>query len=122
MAFFYVSWRELEPNPGDRRFAQWESQKWNTPQAQGKHIVIRLYLDYPNLPTGVPQWVIDSGVAMRPYNIPGIGQGLAPDYDDPRLLVPLLNFIQALGARYNSNPRVAFVQLGTLGFWGEWHT
>lgn len=122
MAFFYVSWRELEPNPGDYRFSQWESQKWNTPQAQGKHIVMRLYLDYPNLPTGVPQWVIDSGVAMRPYDIPEIGQGLAPDYDDPRLLVPLLDFIQAFGVRYNSNPRVAFVQLGTLGFWGEWHT
>jgi len=121
MAFFNVSWRELEPTSGDYRFATWESQKWNAPQAQGKHIVMRLYLDYPDLPTGIPQWIIDRGAAMRPYDT-SIGRGLAPDYDDPRLLNPLLSFIQAFGARYNRNPRVAFVQLGMLGFWGEWHT
>ena len=30
--------------------------------------------------------------------------------------------IQALGRRYNENPRIAFIQLGLLGLWGEWHT
>jgi len=29
--------------------------------------------------------------------------------------------VRALGARYDRHPRVAFLQLGTLGFWGEWH-
>ncbi|MCS6831099.1 MAG: DUF4832 domain-containing protein [Armatimonadota bacterium] len=122
MAYFYVSWRELEPERGRYRFAEWEASRWENTSARGKHIVFRLYLDYPNLPTGVPQWVVDSGVAMRPYNIPDIGRGMAPDYDDPRLLNPLLEFIAALGERYNRNARVAFIALGTLGFWGEWHT
>jgi hypothetical protein len=122
MTYQYVSWRELEPERGVYRFAEWERENWDSPNARGKHVVFRLYLDYPNLPVGVPQWVIDRGVAMRPYDIPEIGKGLAPDYDDPRLLNPLLDFIAALGERYNRNPRVAFVALGTLGFWGEWHT
>ena len=30
--------------------------------------------------------------------------------------------IDALGKRYNNNPQVAFIQLGLLGHWGEWHT
>ncbi len=30
--------------------------------------------------------------------------------------------IEAMGKRYNAHPRVAFIQLGLLGFWGEWHT
>jgi len=122
MTYQYVSWRDLEPERGVYRFAEWERENWDSPNARGKHVVFRLYLDYPNLPVGVPQWVIDRGVAMRPYDIPEIGKGLAPDYDDPRLLNPLLDFIAALGERYNRNPRVAFVALGTLGFWGEWHT
>ena len=25
-------------------------------------------------------------------------------------------------ARYDGDPRIGFVQLGLLGFWGEWHT
>ena len=53
---------------------------------------------------------------------PSVPKGLHPDYTDPRLLEPLLAFIAALGARYNKHPRVGFVALGTLGFWGEWHT
>ncbi|MER3473235.1 MAG: hypothetical protein C4335_04225 [Armatimonadota bacterium] len=122
MAYFSVSWRELEPERGRYRFAKWEQSRWESRNARGKHIVMRLYLDYPNLPTGVPQWVIDSGVAMRAYDIPEIGRGLAPDYDDPRLLNPLLEFITAFGERYGRHPRVVFVALGTLGFWGEWHT
>src|SRR5690606_17235604 len=30
--------------------------------------------------------------------------------------------IAALADRYNADPLIAFVQLGSLGHWGEWHT
>ncbi|CUU35149.1 MAG: DUF4832 domain-containing protein [Armatimonadetes bacterium] len=119
MNFWYVSWRELEPNPNDYRFEQWE-QRWDTNLTRNNHVVFRVYLDYPGQPTGVPQWLIDMGVEMRPYT--EYGGGLSPDYDDPRLVQALVRLIRALGQRYNNHPRVAFVQLGFLGFWGEWHT
>ena len=118
MAYFYRSWRELEPQKGKYAFDAWEAH-WNNPAAKGKHVIFRLYLDYPGLPCGVPQWVVDSGVKLTPYEkLAGdIPKGLHPDYADPRLLEPLLEFIAALGGRYNKHPRVAFVALGTLGFW-----
>jgi hypothetical protein len=119
MAYFYTSWRELEPEPGRFAFDAWE-RTWDNPSARGKHVVLRIYLDYPARPIGVPEWVIKSGVRLTPYTEEGGGQ--SPDYDDPRLLDPLLRFIAAFGARYDRNPRVAFIALGTLGFWGEWHT
>ena len=34
----------------------------------------------------------------------------------------LTNFIAALGARYDGDPRIGFITVGLLGFWGEWHT
>jgi hypothetical protein len=121
MAYFYASWRELEPQPGKFDWASFE-KKWNAPLARGKHVILRLFLEYPNQPTGLPQWVIDAGVKRTPYDTKEVGKGLCPDWDDPKLLEPLLRFIAAFGKRYNANPRVAFIQLGTLGFWGEWHT
>jgi hypothetical protein len=57
---------------------------------------------------------------MTPYT--DFGGGRSPDYDDPRLIAALERFIAALGRRYDGNPRVAFVEMGLLGFWGEWHT
>jgi hypothetical protein len=121
MNFWYVSWRELEPNPQDYRFESWE-QTWNQtrPNTRENHVVLRVYLDYPGKPTGVPQWLIDMGIEMRAYT--EHGGGLSPDYDNPRLVRALVRFIRALGAHFNKHPRVAFVQLGLLGFWGEWHT
>jgi hypothetical protein len=121
MAYFYASWRQLEPQPGQFDWAGFE-KKWDVPLGRGKHVILRLFLEYPNEPTGLPQWVIDSGVKRTPYDTKEVGKGLCPNWDDPKLLEPLLRFIAAFGRRYNSHPRVAFIQLGTLGFWGEWHT
>jgi hypothetical protein len=120
MAYFYASWRQLEPEPGKFDWAGFE-KKWDSPLAKGKHVILRLFLEYPNEPTGLPQWVIDSGVKRTPYDTKEVGKGLCPDWDDPRLLEALLRFVAAFGKRYNSHPRVAFIQLGTLGFWGQTH-
>lgn len=119
MVFQYVSWRELEPEQGQFRFAEWE-KKWEVAAAQGKHILFRIYIDYPSLPSGLPDWVRKAGVIETPYT--DHGGGLSPDYDDPRMIAAMEQFIAALGDRYNKNPRIAFVQVGMLGFWGEWHT
>ena len=47
---------------------------------------------------------------------------MSPDYDHPQMVVAMERFVSAFGKRYNNNPSVAFIQLGLLGFWGEWHT
>ena len=119
MVFQYVSWKELEPEKGIYRFDEWE-QKWNSAAAKGKHVIFRVYIDYPTKPLGLPDWLIKAGVKVTPYSDYGGGQ--SPDYDDPRMIEGMEKLISALGKRYNSHPRVAFIQLGLLGFWGEWHT
>jgi hypothetical protein len=120
MVFQYVPWSRLEPREGEYRFKEWEDESWNVARAKGKHIIFRVYIDYPKLPSGMPDWLVRKGVKLRPYR--DHGGGLAPDYDDTRMITAMESFIAALGRRYNQNPRVAFVQLGMLGFWGEWHT
>ena len=50
------------------------------------------------------------------------GVSVSPDYSDPRLVTALEAFITALGRRYDGDPRIGFITLGLIGFWGEWHT
>ncbi len=119
MVYFYVPWSQLEPSPGEYRFDHWE-QTWNVPAAERKHIVFRVYVDYPGKPSGLPAWLQQAGVKQKPYQ--HHGSGLSPDYDDPKMIAAMLRLIEALGKRYNEHPRIAFIQLGLLGFWGEWHT
>lgn len=119
MVFQYISWRELEPKKEDFRFEEWE-KSWDVASAKNKHIVFRVYVDYPSKPSGLPGWLRKAGVKETPYTDYGGGQ--SPDYNDPQMLAGMERFIEALGKRYNNNPRIAFIQLGLLGFWGEWHT
>jgi hypothetical protein len=81
---------------------------------------LRFYLDYPAKPTGVPQFLIEGGLKMNRYE--DYGGGKSPDYSDEKLIVTLESFIAAFGERFDGDPRIAFVTLGLLGFWGEWHT
>ena len=45
-----------------------------------------------------------------------------PDYDDPIFLEKLDHFLAALARRYDGNPEVAFIDVGSVGVWGEGHT
>jgi len=44
-----------------------------------------------------------------------------PDLDDPTILQAHLDFIRRLAARYDGHPDVEHVDLGSVGWWGEWH-
>jgi hypothetical protein len=120
MVFLYSSWKDLEPEPGRYAFDRWESTAWSVPEAKGKHVVLRVYVDYPTKPSGLPDWLKAQGVKLTPYS--DHGGGLSPDYDDPQMVSAMIRFIEAMGRRYDLDPRVGFIQLGMLGFWGEWHT
>ena len=120
MVFLYKSWKELEPQEGNYKFEQWEQTDWQHPNADGKHIIFRIYMDYPTKESGIPDWLLRKGVQTTPYK--QHGGGITPNYNHPEMRKALAKFIAALGSRYNTNPRVAFIQLGLLGHWGEWHT
>ncbi len=44
-----------------------------------------------------------------------------PDMDDPIILDAHLDFIKRLGERYDGHPDIDHVDLGSVGWWGEWH-
>lgn len=46
-----------------------------------------------------------------------MGGGFTPDYGSPPLLNALVDFVEALGKKYDGDNRIAFLHLGLLGFW-----
>ncbi len=94
--------------------------------SRGCQTVFRFYLEYPRKPSGVPRHLLDAGLELRRWTNtnthplpPAIDH--TPDYEDPRLRAALTNFVAALGARYDGDPRIGFITAGLLGTWGEWH-
>ena len=75
-----------------------------------------------------PQWVFDKGAAYEPFTAPATIGGvatnllhLAPVFDDPVFMAAHSNFLAAMAARYDGDPRLAGLDLGSYGHWGEWH-
>ena len=122
-----ISWRELEPERGQFAWDEVEEKYlfdfWTE---RGVKFVIRIVLDTPKRGQGeldTPDWLYElTDGAGTWYNTTEIGNGFSPDYNNPVFIEEHARLIRELGKRYNSDPRIAFIQLGSLGHWGEWHT
>lgn len=77
-----------------------------------------------------PKWLFDAGCRSFEYQVGGDDPTsggvriprIEPDYSDPLYLARHANFIRELGKRYDGNPGVEFLDIGSYGIWGEWHT
>lgn len=124
MEFFYLPLKELMSAPDRFDWKPLET-KLNEISARQHQSVFRVYLDYPKKPTGIPDFLLSGAdkPTTRSYEEHGNkGVSHSPDYNNPALRSALKKFIAALGERYDGDPRIGFMQIGLLGFWGEWHT
>ena len=71
-----------------------------------------------------PEWVEKAGAKgynFTPGQLDENGAFWEPDYNDPVFLEKLDHFLAAMAARYDGNPEVAFIDVGSFGVWGEGH-
>lgn len=120
MEYNYVGMADIMNGPSSFTFASGLEPLLQGAQSRGHQVVFRVFLDYPDEATSIPQFLLDGGLATTPYT--QHGGGLSPDYEDEDLVVAMESLIAALGAAYDGDPRIGFVQVGLLGHWGEWHT
>ncbi len=78
-----------------------------------------------------PKWVFDKGAKFHEFegveykdkNNGGKKSKVhaSPYFDDPIFLKAHKKFIKALAKRYDKNPAIGGIDLGSFGNWGEWH-
>lgn len=126
MEWVYVPLRNLMNGPDSFTFETGLEPQLQSIASRGHQAVMRVYLDYPSKPSGIPQFLLDAGLEVRPYSFFGNSlqstDSVSPNYDDPQLVAALEQFTAAFGARYDGDPRLGFITIGLIGFWGEWHT
>ncbi|WP_020620927.1 S-layer homology domain-containing protein [Paenibacillus daejeonensis] len=125
-----ITWRELEPVRGEINWAAIEEKyQFNYWENQGIRMNLRLVLDLPTTDPShmdIPDWLYallaEEGNPGTWYDTVEIGAGFSPNYNSELLIAEHKRVVAALAARYNEDPRIAYIQLGSLGHWGEWHT
>lgn len=114
--FLRIPWAFIEPEEG---FFVWEildtpTQRWVD---NGGKVAFCITVTENWMQSGTPQWVFKAGA--KSYEVDGY---LEPDYDDPIFLEKVEKFVHIMAERYDGNPNVAYVFVGSYGMWGEGHT
>jgi hypothetical protein len=114
-------WGTLEPQTGKIDHAFLDGVLRET-RAAGQALAFRVMCcsTTPGRPYH-PDWLRDLGgriINTQRRDGPAVE---IPDLDDPKILAAHLDFIARLGARYDGHPDIAHLDLGSVGWWGEWH-
>lgn len=131
VTYFRLNWVDLEPEEGKFDWRPIDS-RLQAARQHGMHIAFRIMTANAHSPGYYcsPKWLFDAGCKSFDYTSGGDdptsgGQRIPriePDYSDPIYLARHGRFLRELGKRYDGNPDIQFLDIGSYGIWGEWHT
>lgn len=127
--YLRLAWAYLEPEEGRFNWRVLDDviEKWT---AKGLGISFRIScketsVDRVEQQFATPRWVRDAGARGGHY-VKGKPAGpdtpWEPRFDDPVFLARLEHFLTAFAARYDGKPWLRYVDIGSVGDWGEGHT
>ena len=113
-------WSDLEPIEGQYNFALID----NAFAVAAQHIPAMnvglrfMALEEPESGSRIPEWLIKKGIKG---SWTADGKTFVPDLDDPVFIEYAQKLLNAFGKRYDGNPELAYLDIGMVGSWGEWH-
>jgi hypothetical protein len=119
-----LTWRELEPQEGVYDFAYFEGKQQLTRwRNKGMRVVFRFVIDKPGSENhlDIPDWLFNKIEGDGDYYDNSYGKGFSPNYSNPTFIEYHAKAIENLGSRYSQDGFFAYIELGSLGHWGEWH-
>jgi len=120
--YLRLAWSYLEPEEGQFNWAVIDTviERW---VAAGHTISFRITCKETGegQTFATPQWVRAAGAKGTFFDYKG-ERTWEPDYGDSIFLAKLEAFHAAFAARYDGQPWVEYIDLGSYGDWGEWHT
>lgn len=125
LVYIDLTWRELEPERGQFNWAAIaEANHLSRWRAEGKHAVLRFVCDLPGKEAhrDIPDWLYAATGDGMDYDI-DYGRGYCPNYANAVFREEHHRALREIGRYFTENwgAFVAYVELGSLGHWGEWH-
>lgn len=108
VAHNYIQWNEIENDESDgiEKITDFCNSEWEDAEKHNVKVIPRVYLDWDGS-EGRQHWPAD----MENF-----------DYSSGQFKTRLRRLIQRLGECWDNDPRVAWVQMGIIGKWGEHHS
>jgi hypothetical protein len=99
----YIYWNELENSAGDgvEQIKEFSNRKWSDLEKNNLKVIPRVYLSWPERAGG---WPADMQTG---------------DFTSQQFKERVVALIKKLGQAWDTDPRVAYVEMGLIGYWGE---
>lgn len=123
LVYVDVTWRELEPEQGVYDFASiYEENNLGRWRKEGKNVVFRFVCDNPSDEEhmDIPDWLYELTHDGCFYDNE-YGRGYSPDYANQSFIEYHSRAIEALGEEFGGDSFFCYIELGSVGHWGEWH-
>lgn len=124
LVYIELLWADWEPSM-DKYDIEGLEEKWHIKRwkAEGKNAVLRFICDKPGEEEhiDIPAWLYERTRDGAFYD-GEYGKGYCPDYGNSLFRERHALAVAALADYCNQDDFVAYVELGSLGHWGEWHT
>lgn len=99
----YIYWNQIENSASDgvEKILAYSNQAWSGIEEKNLKVIPRVYLSWPGRGSG---WPADMETG---------------DYSSAQFKERVLSLIEKMGTAWNEDPRVAFIEMGLIGSWGE---
>ena len=69
----------------------------------------------------IPEWLYEKIDHEGTWYDVEFGKGFAPDYNNEEMIRYHAKAVEALGEHLGKDGLISYIELGSLGHWGEWH-
>ena len=124
LVYIDLSWAEWEPREGQYDYETFETKNHiQEYKEQGRQAVFRFYMDYPSNEShkDIPNWLYEKINREGTWYNTSYGKGFSPNYNNQILIEYHKKAIEAFAKRYGNDDFFLYIELGSLGHWGEWH-
>jgi hypothetical protein len=110
LARLYVPWNQIENSAEDGvdKIIEYTNRVWEGVEQRNLKVIPRVYLEWPDMQQGTSRkyWPEDM--------TPG-------DYESSQFKERVVALVEKMGVAWDNDPRIAFIELGLIGWWGENH-
>ncbi|NUQ02211.1 MAG: hypothetical protein HUU35_20375, partial [Armatimonadetes bacterium] len=124
IAYWRVGWSELNPQPGVYKFEEYFGPRFEHYVTKlGKRVAFRVMCQnmHSRDKFVTPEWVFAAGVPGVKHVGLYVPEQINPVFWDPVFLKLQGEFVAALGQYLDGREGLEFVDIGSIGEWGEMH-
>jgi hypothetical protein len=109
----YVRWNDIESSASDgvEKLVAYGNKRWGGVEQRNMKVIPRVFLEWPKGTSDDPYWPIES---FWPQDMPR-------DFQSPQFKERVVAMIRKMGEAWDNDPRIAFIEMGLIGPWGEHH-